>query len=102
MMVFLADVGVKVNRKILLCKRSGGDGENRGSEDPPLQKREGGDGETATTTHLHDEGPSLCRSFGYADVFVGGAVVEEIAISLWTSTAVRPFHWNNSFVFSFN
>jgi len=27
MMVFLADVGVKVNRKILLCIKSGGDGE---------------------------------------------------------------------------
>jgi hypothetical protein len=25
-MLFLADVGVKVNRKILLCKRSGEDG----------------------------------------------------------------------------
>src|SRR5712692_10033319 len=39
MILFLADVGVKVNRKILLCKRSG-DGENHGSEDPPLKKGE--------------------------------------------------------------
>jgi hypothetical protein len=37
MMLFLADVRVKENRKILLCKRSGGERENRGSEDPPLQ-----------------------------------------------------------------
>jgi hypothetical protein len=29
MMLFLADVGVKENRKTLLCKRSGGDAENR-------------------------------------------------------------------------
>jgi hypothetical protein len=46
MMLFLADVGVKVNRKILLCKTSGEDRENRRSPDPvatgsvaPLQKR---------------------------------------------------------------
>ena len=34
-MVFLADVGVKVNRKILLCKKSGGDGEICEIEEPP-------------------------------------------------------------------
>jgi hypothetical protein len=28
MMLFLADVSVKVNRKILLCKRSGGEAED--------------------------------------------------------------------------
>jgi len=36
MMVCLVDVGVKVNRKALLCKRSGRDGENCGSEAPAL------------------------------------------------------------------
>src|SRR6266851_3642579 len=34
MILFLADVRVKVNRKILLCKRSGGDGGNREIEEP--------------------------------------------------------------------
>jgi len=41
MIVVYADVGVKENRRAHLCKRSGGDGERRGSEDPPLQKRKG-------------------------------------------------------------
>jgi len=41
MIVVYADVGVKGNRRAHLCKRSGGDGERRGSEDPPLQKRKG-------------------------------------------------------------
>jgi hypothetical protein len=40
MMLFLADVHVKVNRRILLCK-SGGGWEKRGSEDPPLEDRMG-------------------------------------------------------------
>jgi len=35
MMLFLADVRVKANRKILLCKRSGGDGEIRTGRPPP-------------------------------------------------------------------
>src|SRR5260370_25843199 len=40
MMVFLAEVGVKVSREVLRCKRSGREGENCGSEGPALQKRE--------------------------------------------------------------
>jgi len=43
MIVFLAYVGVKVNRKTLLCKRSGGDMENRGSEDPHYKSGRGRD-----------------------------------------------------------
>jgi len=34
MIVFLADVRVKVNRKTLLCKKSGGDGEICEIEEP--------------------------------------------------------------------
>jgi hypothetical protein len=34
MMVVYADVGVKVNRRTLLCKRSGGDGEICEIEEP--------------------------------------------------------------------
>ncbi len=41
MIVFLTYVGVKVNRKTLLCKRSGGDMENRGSEDPHYKSGNG-------------------------------------------------------------
>jgi hypothetical protein len=41
MMLFLVDVGVKENRKSLLCKRSGGAGENRGSEDAPYKSGNG-------------------------------------------------------------
>jgi len=35
MMLFLADVGVKENRKSLLCKKSGGDVEICEMEEPP-------------------------------------------------------------------
>jgi hypothetical protein len=36
MMVCLADVGVKVNRTALLCKKSGGE---KASQGPPLQQK---------------------------------------------------------------
>jgi len=52
MILFLADVGVKVNRKTLLCKRGGGDAETCEIEDPPSRAASTWGGEGAASKVL--------------------------------------------------
>jgi hypothetical protein len=59
---------------------------DRGRQAPPLRRHGFRRGPEIAA------GPSLCWSFGDTDKFVGGAVVEEIAI----------FLLHHSFVFSFD